>query len=170
MNGTTLVIEPSIEPLFEILHQERRVLERLVYRLSEARLLIDARKDRFLAPSTDDVAIIESQLGEVELLRAILITGLAEQWEVDPDQVTLRTIIQGAAPGHRELLERELDQLRSLTQEVEGLKHDISTKTRERLEATQVALSRLASGPADVYGRDGSPLSSVPSTGFGATL
>lgn len=144
MNVTTLVIEPSIEPLFEILHQERRVLERLVYRLSETGLLIDARKDRYLAFSLDDVAAVESQLSEVELLRAILITGLAEQWDVAPGQLTLRAIIRGAAPGHRELLEREFDKLRALTQEIEGLKNDLSIKTRKRLEATRVALSRLA--------------------------
>ena len=170
MNGTTVVIDPTIEPLFEVLHQERRVLERLVFRLSEAQMLINAGQDRYLAPAADDVTAIESQLGEVEMLRAILITGLAERWGVDADQLTLRAIMRDASPEHRELLERELDQLRELTREVSDLKHGITATSLEQLEATQTALNRLASGPADVDGRDRSPRSSVSSAGFGTTL
>ena len=170
MNRTTVVIDPTTETLFEVLLQERRLLELLIFRLSEAQLLIDARQDRYLGPASDDVAAIERQLGEVELMRAILITGLAERWGVDPDEMTLRSIMRDASKEHQEQLRRELDQLCRLTQEVSVLKQAISTTSVEHQEATQNTLNRLASGLVTSYGSEGSPRSSAASAGFGTTL
>ena len=157
MNGTTLIRNPGVESLLEVLHQERRVLERLMYRLSEANLLVEARQDRFLAFASDDVDYIETQLGEVEILRAILVAGIAATWDVPESELSLRAIIQRAQPEHATLLERELELLRELTREIGEVKHIISDASSERLKATQTAIARLVEGPAQNYGRDGSP-------------
>ena len=157
MNGTTLIRNPGVESLLEVLHQERRVLERLMYRLSEANLLVEARQDRFLALASDDVGYIETQLGEVEILRAILVAGIATTRNVPESELSLREIIQRAQPEHAALLERELEALRDLTQDIDNVKHDISAASSERLAATQTAIARLVEGPAQHCGRDGSP-------------
>lgn len=157
MNGVTLIRQPGVESLIEILHQERRVLERLMYRLAEASLLVEARQDRYLALASDDVSYIEAQLGEVEMLRAILVAGIAKTWDVAEDELSLSIIIQRADPAHALILERELDLLRSLTSEIDTLKRSITTISSERLSATQTAITRLVDGPARGYGRDGSP-------------
>jgi hypothetical protein len=151
-DSTVATRHPGIEVLLEILHEEHRVLERLAYRLSEADLLIEARQDRHLASASGDLSSVERQLGEMEMLRAIVVAGIAQTWGVPEHELALCDIIERAPPGLAKLLENERERLRALAAGIEALKHSISETSKEQLEVTQRAVDGLAEYPPDAGG------------------
>lgn len=153
MKSADLFGEPGIETLLEVLRNERSILGRLNLQLSEAGFLVRASLDRFLVLAADDIGYLEAELGELEMLRAIIVAGLASGLGVPGRDLSLAEIITRVEPKYRDLLVRELELLRHLTREIARAKDSISSLAADRLAATRTAISELADVPAEASER-----------------
>ena len=68
--------------LVGILNRECDLLERLVFKVSEAELLADAGEARFLTFMADEIDAVSSDLGAVETARAMLVADLCQVLDV----------------------------------------------------------------------------------------
>lgn len=153
MKLTDLFGEPSVETLLEVLRNERSILERLDLQLGEAGFLVRAHLDRFLVHAADDIGYLETELSELEILRAIVVAGVASSWGIPGRDLSLTEIIDRVEPKYRDLFVRELELMRHLTREIARAKDSISSLAADRLAATRTAISELADVPAEASER-----------------
>ncbi len=144
MNEVTLIQQPGVDSLLEVLDRERRLLAALRAKLWEIAALIASERDPALAPAARQIAGLERQLGTTELLRAVVVAGLADLWDEPPHDFSLRAIIRRSDHEQAVVLGAELDELLEITKSVELLRHSIAGVARERLEAAHLACERAA--------------------------
>ncbi|MDF1595973.1 MAG: hypothetical protein P1T08_07745 [Acidimicrobiia bacterium] len=149
MNELMLMLQPGVEPLLEILRRERDILESLLARLRQVGELVLSHPDRSLASAARQVSNLEDQLGTTEMMRALIVAGIAEEWHINDYDLSLRTIISRGHPDHAQALGQRLDELVALTNEIDSLRPSLEQSTRERLEAAQLGIERLAGTPLD---------------------
>ena len=137
MNETTLIEHPNIDSLLEVLRQERQILDRLEGRYWELGALIASDRDRPLSSAVKRVADVEQHLGVVEMLRALVVAGIAEVWGVPEHDLSLRAIIERSPQGRAETLEDALISFRETKLAIDRLKTSIAEIARERLESSQ---------------------------------
>ena len=129
MNDLTPILKPGIEPLFGILARERVILEALRDRMWEATRLVATRRDQALTEAVDQVAVLETQLGTAEMMRALVVAGLAESWALPEYELSLRAIIRRVPAHQAQALEKELEQLLDLAECIDSLKLSIARLT-----------------------------------------
>ncbi len=149
MNELILMLQPGVEPLLEILRKERDILESLLARLRHIAQLVVSHPDRSLASAARQVSNLEDQLGTTEMMRALIVAGIAAKWRMNEHDLSLRTIISRGHPDHAQALGQRLDELVSLTGAIESIRSSLEQSTRERLEAAQLGIERLAGLPLD---------------------
>jgi len=133
----TLIEHPDIDSLLEVLHRERQTLELLEDRYWELGALIASERDRPLSSAVKRVADAEQQLGTVEMLRALVIAGIAEVWGVPEHDLSLRAIIERSPQERVETLEDTLMSFRETKLAIDRLKTSVAEMARERLESSQ---------------------------------
>lgn len=131
-----------MDELLRILEHECRRLEYVRYRTSVVLLLLQAGESRFLPRATDEIHAAVDELGEVELLRASLVSRVAEELGVPEDLMTLSALTRSApavAAGHlRDLQER----LRAELTELHRLTGESSTVATTELDSIRRSLGR----------------------------
>lgn len=92
---TTLIDRaPTVETLGGVLQHQHRLLERLLFRMHEVALLLAAGEHRFIVRAIDEVTEIEQQLGEADMVRALVVNGLAERWGIPKEDLSLAAIVE----------------------------------------------------------------------------
>ena len=125
-----------VEELADVLGDERRLLENLVFRLLEARALLTGNEVRFLGWAAADVEAAAASVREVELRRATVVCALSGD-----DRATITTLVRTAPEPWATLLEDHRASLGRLAAEV-GAALEVTH------ELAQVALERLTgAGP-----------------------
>ncbi len=136
---------PSIEALTGVLAHQQRLLERLLFRLNEVALLLAAGEHRFLVRAVDEAEEIEQQLGEADMVRALVVQGLGERWGVPESEMTLEAIIQRAAEGPGRRLTDIKDEMRELVDQIEAVRRDGLTLAAMRSERSEQTLAAQGS-------------------------
>lgn len=149
MNELKLMLQPGVEPLLEILRRERDILESLLARLRDVGELVVSHPDRSLASVAGQVSNLEDQLGTTEMIRSLIVAGIAGEWRMNEYDLPLRTIISRGHPEHAQALGQRLDELVALTGAIDSLRLSLEQSTRERLDAAQLGIERLADLPPD---------------------
>ncbi len=144
MNELNLIQQPGIDSLLEILNRERRLLVELEARLGEMAALIASERDLALVSAARQIAKLERQLGTNEVLRAVVVAGIADLWGEPEYDFSLRAIIQRSDPEQAIALRADLDELLEITRSVDSLRLSIVGLARERLEAAHLAFGRAA--------------------------
>ncbi|HEV7888474.1 MAG TPA: hypothetical protein VGO92_13020, partial [Acidimicrobiales bacterium] len=67
----------TIQDFSEVLFQERRVLELLLFKLEEEQLLLEMGRSRWLALASREVETVLDELNKVELARSVAFAGVA---------------------------------------------------------------------------------------------
>jgi hypothetical protein len=137
VNDMTLIEHPDIDSLLEVLRRERQILDLLEDRYWELGALIDSEQDRPLSSAVKRVADVEQHLGAVEMLRALVVAGIAEVWEVPEHDLSLRAIIERSPQERAETLEEALLSFRDTKLAIDRLKASIAEMAKERLEISQ---------------------------------
>ncbi len=83
-----------LQRLAETLWEERLVVEQLLYRLTCARLLLEADEHRFVTRAMDEVQVEVDRLREIELLRSCTLQELAETLGVPESQLSLDALVR----------------------------------------------------------------------------
>ena len=137
MNDMTLIEHPDIDSLLEVLRRERQILDLLEDRYWELGALIASERDRSLSSAVKRVADVEQHLGAVEMLRALVVAGIAEVWKVPEHDLSLRAIIERSPQERAETLEEALMSFRETKLTIDRLKASIAEMAKERLEISQ---------------------------------
>jgi hypothetical protein len=136
------ILRSDIEYLLEILRRERNILDDLQSRIRQAGAFMATEREASLADAARQIAEVEQQLGTAEMLRAVVVAGIAERWGIPEYDLSLRSIIKRVPTGQAEVLGRDLDHLREITRSVESLRSSTASVARRRLEMVQQANSR----------------------------
>lgn len=121
-----------MERVASILERERELLESLLFKLVETRLVLQANELRFLARATREVDLARTRCREVDLLRA---TTVAEH----APGASLRDLANTATDPWPAILRDHHETLSSLVAEIELSAHQNAELARLGLEAMQLA-------------------------------
>lgn len=148
--------ERQLTALVGLLNEERRVVERLLFKLAECRMLVQAEEHRFVAMATDEVVDAEEQLGLIEAARAMLVADICELLGVRDDDATLGRLAESAPQHLRGPLEEHAIVLRRLLAEVADQVRSGSDEFASRFGQVTAALERFESvGTMIGYGPGG---------------
>jgi hypothetical protein len=147
-----LLINERYIALVGVLNRELVLLDRLIFKLSEAELLTRADESRFLPKIFDEIEGVEADLGSLEVARAMLVGDVTAALGLANDTLSLKQLIEYAPDLAVEPLEGLLRRLGEAMAEVQELRERGSRLVIERLDQLNDALDRLEPG---VFGQDG---------------
>lgn len=146
-----LLINERYIALVGVLNRELVLLERLVFKLSEAELLTRAEETRFLGAVFDEVEAVEADLGALEVARSMLVGDVTAALGLADDTLSLTRLIEYAPDLAVEPLEGLLRRLTEAIEEVRELRERGSRVVIERLDQLNRAIERVEPG---VFGQD----------------
>lgn len=146
-----LLINERYIALVGVLNRELALLERLVFKLSEAELLTRAEESRFLGSVFDEVEAVEADLGALEVARSMLVGDVTAALGFANDSLSLSQLIEYAPDLAVEPLEGLLRRLTEAVEEVGELRERGSRVVIERLDQINKAIERVEPG---VFGHD----------------
>lgn len=142
----TALAAPTVEKLLALIAGERKVLEQLLFRLTELELLLAGAEHRFIGKALDEIDHVENDLAMYELSRAIVVETL---------------LPPNAAPTANSLLEictdnpqlsRMMDDLRRLVAAIEHSRERCKRLAGERAHSVGTATHRLETHGFGPYG------------------
>lgn len=143
----------GVDELIRVLEQECDQLEQVRYRACVTLLLLRAGETRFLPLAGDEIHEEVDQLGEVELLRASAVTGLAAALDVPDDSLTLAQIISQVPAAAASRLRDLQDRLRATLTDLHELTGSGTALAAAELESIRRSLGRWStSGGHHGYG------------------
>lgn len=148
---TSTVLAMDHEALVAVLTHQRRLLEQLLFRHAELRLLIDAGEARFISNALGEIDETETELGTSEVLRAAIADELGSVHRIGPDP-SLGALID-VAP------DRLVAPLRALASDLRRLLESIEEHRAAGREVSARNAGRIAglrAGRPDGYRSDGS--------------
>jgi len=80
-----------LQAFSDVLFQERRLLELLLFKLDEERLILEAGETRWLALASREIETVLDELNKVELARSVAFAELAPELGL-PANATLATL------------------------------------------------------------------------------
>lgn len=137
---------PTIDKLVALLNGERKVLEQLLFRITELELLLAGAEHRFVAKSLDEIDHAENDLAMYELSRAIVVETL-----LPPNVPPTATSLLDICADHPQLI-RALDDLKRLVAAIEHGRERCRRISQERVETVGTAERRLQHQGFGPYG------------------
>ena len=129
----------SLQALSEVLFQERRVLELLVFKLDTERLLLDAGRERWLALASREVDTVLDELNKVELARSVTMAQAAPDLGLGPE-ATLATLVAAVPAPWGPLFAEHQKELQALMHEVLAASESSRHLLREGYDSIRMAL------------------------------
>ena len=154
--------------LVGVLTRECDLVEKLVFKLTEAELLATAGEIRFMGYMIDEVDDAAGELGAVELARGILVADLARELGFGSDDVPLTELVPYAPTDVADALLRLRDRLSAVTGQLESATRRGRAVAAAQLDEVHAALERtepLASGGAG-YNRWGTATAAASAAGY----
>jgi len=138
---TTALASPTYHDLIGLLANERRLLERLLFRHAEISMLIAAGEHRFVGKAVDEALEVEAELAACDLMRAMLITGLS----MDGDDRTMTALITEAPDEFKQPLTDITVEMRRVMTQVDRYRHEAAAWAGDRAEQVRQAIERFGS-------------------------
>lgn len=108
----------NLEALADDLWSVRHLLERLLFKLVAAKLLLSTGECRFVASALDEVDRVGTVLRGAEIKRAATVEAVATTWKVPPDALTLHELAARAPAPMDAVFDDHRDALASITAEI----------------------------------------------------
>ncbi len=150
--STNLLINERYIALVGVLNRELVILERLVFKLTQAEMLTRADESRFLVHVFDEIDTVRDDLGSLEVARSMLVGDATAALGLANDSLTLSQLISYAPDLAVEPLNGLLRRLSETMNEVAELKELGSRAVMERLDQISQAMDRVEPG---VFGQSG---------------
>jgi hypothetical protein len=147
------------QELSTLLWRERELLELLMFKLEEEKLLLTAGKSRWLPFATREVEQVLERLRENGLERAMEVAAVGDEWGTG-DNATLRSIIAGApTEAWRDNFNGHLVALTELAASIAELRDANVQYLRAAARVTQETLATMSVDAAtyDSRGNTGAP-------------
>jgi len=145
-------MDPGMERVASILERERDLLEALLFKLVETRLVLQADELRFLGRATGEVDVARTRCREVDLVRAATVTAVAPG-------ASLRELAAASAEPWPGILRDHHEALTGLVAEIELTAHRNAELARVGLDALHLAVVVPAGGGEHPLGDDRAELS-----------
>lgn len=150
----------GVSELSTELWRQRELLEQLLFKFDEERLLLVAGKSRWIPHATREVEAVVDRLKVAGLGLSIAITEVADEWGL-PHDVRLRDLAAAAPAGAwSEVLTSHLKALTAVTGEIKAVRSSNDQLLRAALRSSQETLNLIAGMPA-LYEADGSASQSI---------
>lgn len=133
----------SLQSLSDVLFEERRVLELLLFRLETERLVLATGSERWLALASREVDVAADELNRVELARSVCMAQAAPELDLGPD-ATLATLVAAVPRPWATIFAEHQKTLRSLMTEVLAAAQSSSHLLREGYDSIRMALESTA--------------------------
>ena len=152
-----LLINERYIALVGVLNRELVLLERLIFKLSEAEMLTRAEESRFLAKIFDEVDGVQDDLGALEVARSMLVGDITAALGLANDTLMLSQLIAYAPDLAVDPLQGLMRRLSEAMEEIDNLREQGSRAVIEKLDQINRALDRVqpAAFGQDGYNRDG---------------
>lgn len=137
----------ALESLADTLWAERHVVHYLLFKLVTARLILAADERRFVAPALDEVERMTEALRESELRRELALAEVADEWGVEPAELTLSDLAERADEPMRSVFAEHREAFLRLAEEIDATAADNRRLAGAALEHVQQSLDTLT-GPA----------------------
>ncbi len=147
-----LLVNERYIALVGVLNRELVLLDRLIFKFSEAELLTRAEESRFLGSIFDEIDAVERDLGALEVARSMLVGDVTAALGLSNDTLTLSQLIEYAPDLAVEPLQGLMRRLSEAVTEIHELRERGSRMVIERLDQISAAIDRVE--PA-VFGQDG---------------
>jgi FlgN protein len=129
----------SLQSFSDVLFQERRVLELLLFKLETERMLLASGAERWLAPASREVDVAADELNKVELARSVTMAQAAPELGLGPDATLADVVAAVPAPWALVFAEHQRE-LRSLMREVLAASESSAHLLREGYDSIRSAL------------------------------
>lgn len=132
-----------------MLWQQRQLVDRLLYRMVVARLLLSSGQDRFVEDALTEIDGVVADLLDADRARAAAVDQVAGQLQVRPAELTLPRLIDHATGAVREAL---LDHQQALTRavgEIERVSEDNRQLVSSGLQSVRRQLATAVGEPTD---------------------
>jgi hypothetical protein len=129
----------TIQDFSEVLFQERRVLELLLFKLEEEQLLLEMGRSRWLALASREVETVLDELNKVELARSVAFAGVAPELGLG-DEAKLSSVVDVVASPWDTVFADHYAALTGLMGEVLDAAASSRTLLREGYDAIRQAL------------------------------
>lgn len=147
----------SMEELSAVLWRERELLEMLLFKLEEERLLLAAGHTRWLPHAASEVEAILEQVRETELLRAVVADATAEVLGLTSNP-SLRALAEAAEEPWRTILLDHRDAFAAVAAQVSEMAETNRGLLTAGYQAAHATLLSMSESPG-TYGADGSATS-----------
>ncbi len=160
----SLVHREQLVDLANTLTAERRLLEQLLFKLIEARLILAADEARFVSQAMAEVETVMERLRFFEQHRTAAVARLADALGEPASKVTLSYLAEWAPEPYRTMFDDHRDHFHRLTDEIEQATVDnrrLATMAVQNLTATLGAMVG-GGGTLATYTADGRTRSRTP--------
>jgi len=148
----------SLDEVSQTLWRERELLDLLLCKLEVEQLVLAAGRTRWLPAVTREVEYVLAEVKQVELVRAVLVAGVAAQLGLEPE-ATLRELAEAAPTPWDSILEQHriaflatADELRAVAR----LNRDLLSQGARAVQDALAWLSENGDRPApDTYSAAG---------------
>lgn len=148
----------EVSGLVEMLWLERHLLEFLLFKLVEAKLILVADEARFVTQALAEVETVVDRLRKTEALRARAVLGLAEAADVDASKLSLNYLAENSPDPLRFEFEEHRDGFLRLAGEIEEVTVENRRLASRAVQDLSDTLSVLIGGGGGgaAYTRSGS--------------
>ena len=136
---TTALASPTYYDLIGLLANERRLLERLLFRHAEISMLVAAGEHRFVGKAIDEAIEVEAELANCDLMRAMVTSALNE----DGQDVSMSELITASPDEFRPALESAFKEMKRLMVQVDRYRIEASAWAGERADQLRAAIERF---------------------------
>jgi hypothetical protein len=114
-------VPPELTVVADTIAAERQILEHLLFRLVEARLVLSADETRFIAQTTREVEEVVSALRTSERHRSVAVDQLAIRLGVKSEEVTLGYLVVNSPEPYATIFRHHREAISDLAVEIEQL-------------------------------------------------
>lgn len=160
---TRLRTTAVIDELAAHLHEQRKLVEYLLFKLVEARLLLSSNQASFVPIAMAEIESVLEGIRNAEYRREALLDRLSSDWNVPTSQLTLSYIAERVPEPYDEIFADHRDGFMTLVDKVEDVTRDNQRLATAGLGRVRSALSGLVDD-TPTYGREGriEPVESQP--------
>lgn len=157
-----LLVNERYIALVGVLNRELAILEKLIFKLTQAEMLARADESRFLPKIFDEIDAVRDDLGALEVARSMLVGDVTAALGLANDTLSLSQLIEYAPDLAVEPLEGLQRRLGEAMSEIKDLQEMGSRVVVERIDKITRAIDRVEPSAFGHYGYDATGVTTTP--------
>lgn len=154
--GVSQPSTPVLQDLIDQLGRQRQLVEYLLFKLTEARLLLSSGQDvAFVPVALGEIEGVLDRMREEEQTREKLISLLAEEWAVESDKISLGYLVAESPEPYRTAFAGHKDEFMTLVDQIEEVTKENRRLAAAGLNRVQSTISGMVEDDASTYSREG---------------